>query len=106
MVGFHSATAGGKALLLTDLDLIKQIFIKDFDHFLHMRLGGKKFDFGHEGLNSMLFVMEEEAWRETRHASSPIFTSGKLKKMSKIMHKGPSICDILKCVRFLDPAVQ
>lgn len=87
MVGFHSATAGGKALLLTDLDLIKQIFIKDFDHFQHMRIGGSKFDFGHEGLNNMLFIAEEDVWRETRHASSPIFTSGKLKKMSKIMHK-------------------
>ena len=87
MVGFHSLIAGGKALLLTDLDLIKQMFIKDFDHFLHMRIGGTKFDLGHKYLNNMLFVMEEDAWRETRHASSPIFTSGKLKKMSKIMHK-------------------
>ena len=87
MVGFHSALAGGRALLLTDLDLIKQIYIKDFDHFLHMRFGGSKFDLGHKLLNNMLFVLEEDSWRETRHASSPIFTSGKLKKMSKIMHK-------------------
>ena len=42
MVGFHSLIAGGKALLITDLDLAKQIYIKDFDHFVHMRYAHKQ----------------------------------------------------------------
>ena len=82
MVGFHSIT--GKTLLINDLDLVKQIFIKDFDHFVGK---GGFTDLGTKSLNAMLFVLEGETWRETRHASTPVFTSGKLKKMSKLINK-------------------
>ena len=82
MVGLHGFA--GKALLINDLDLIKQIFIKDADHFLGK---GGFTDLGTPSLNAMLFVLEGETWRETRHASTPVFTSGKLKKMSRLINK-------------------
>ena len=82
MVGLHGFA--GRALLINDLDLIKQIFIKDSDHFLGK---GGKGDLGTPSLNAMLFVLEGETWRETRHASTPVFTSGKLKKMSRLINK-------------------
>ena len=65
-------------LVLTDLDLTKQIFIKDFDHFTDRR----KIEVGHEYLDKMMFMLAGEPWREMRSIVSPVFTSGKLKAMS------------------------
>ena len=65
-------------LVLTDLDMAKQIFIKDFDHFTDRR----KIEVGHEYLDKMMFVLAGEPWREMRSVVSPVFTSGKLKAMS------------------------
>ena len=65
-------------LVLTDLDLTKQIFIKDFDHFTDRR----KIEVGHEYLDTIMFMLAGEPWREMRSVVSPVFTSGKLKAMS------------------------
>ena len=65
-------------LVLTDLGLTKQIFIKDFDHFTDRR----KIEVGHEYLDKMMFMLAGEPWREMRSVVSPVFTSGKLKAMS------------------------
>ena len=65
-------------LVLTDLDLTKQIFIKDFDHFTDRR----KIEVGHEYLDKIMFMLAGEPWREMRSVVSPVFTSGKLKAMS------------------------
>ena len=65
-------------LVLTDLDLTKHIFIKDFDHFTDRR----KIEVGHEYLDKIMFMLAGEPWREMRSVVSPVFTSGKLKAMS------------------------
>ena len=70
---------GTPFLVLTDLDLTKQIFIKDFDHFTDRR----KIEVGHEYLDKMMFVLTGETWREMRSVISPVFTSGKLKVRMK-----------------------
>ncbi|XP_063916588.1 cytochrome P450 9e2-like [Zophobas morio] len=66
-------------LLLKDPDLIKQITVKDFDHFLDHRnfipedsdpLWGKN-----------LFALSGKKWREMRTTLSPAFTSSKMKYM-------------------------
>ena len=36
---------------------------------------------------SLNLQIEGETWRRARHASTPVFTSGKMKKMSKMMKK-------------------
>ena len=81
MIGFHAF--GAPILLVNDLDLAKQIFIKDFDHFLDRR----QFKMDHEYLDNMMTQLTGDAWKEMRSAVSPVFTSGKLKNMNKIIGK-------------------
>ena len=69
--------------MIIDPNLIKQIFIKDFDFFTDKR----KFSAGNKYFDNALFNLEGDNWRKARHASTPVFTSGKLKKMSKLMKK-------------------
>ena len=90
MVGYHQF--GGKVLMLNDLDLVKQVFVKDFNHFVDRWPRSLKFDT--ERLNNMMFFAPgDDAWTQMRHAGSPAFTSGKLKHMSKIINK--VACDLI-----------
>ena len=70
-------------LVINDLELAKQMFIKDFDHFVDRR----EFKGGHEYLDNMMMMMEGEEWKQMRSIMSPIFTSGKLKNMNKLFNK-------------------
>nr|XP_012143061.1 PREDICTED: probable cytochrome P450 6a13 isoform X1 [Megachile rotundata]XP_012143062.1 PREDICTED: probable cytochrome P450 6a13 isoform X2 [Megachile rotundata] len=65
-------------ILLTDLDLVKDVLIKDFSIFN---------DRGHlvfektEPLSLNIFSLEAKRWRPLRAKLTPVFTSGKLKEM-------------------------
>lgn len=80
MFGYHGF--GRTLLVINDLDLAKQMFIKDFDYFLDRRT----LDLGHEYFNKMLVFLEGEAWKEMRTITSPVFTSGKLKNMTRMIN--------------------
>ena len=85
MVGYHFL--GKMTLVINDLDLMKQMFIKDFDHFVDRR----KIDFGTGDLtkyfNNMLTTLDGDQWKEMRSVVSPVFTSGKLRAMTKLVNK-------------------
>ena len=83
LVGFLGFLGQSKTVMIIDPNLIKQIFIKDFDFFTDKR----KFSAGNKYFDNALFNLEGDNWRKARHASTPVFTSGKLKKMSKLMKK-------------------
>ena len=57
MVGYHGFD-GVKVLLVNDLDLAKQVFVKDFDHFVDRR----KQDLGNVYFENMMFFAEGDAW--------------------------------------------
>ncbi|XP_072389471.1 uncharacterized protein [Diabrotica undecimpunctata] len=67
------------ALLVTDVDLIKQMLIKDFEHFNEHR------DFSSEENDPLwsknLFSLKGNKWRNMRSTLSPSFTSSKMKGM-------------------------
>ncbi len=65
-----------KVYILTDADIIKQITIKDFDHFVNHDVMISKLDrlFG-----KTLFGMHGQKWKDMRTTLSPMFTSAKLK---------------------------
>ncbi|XP_077285508.1 uncharacterized protein LOC143910785 [Arctopsyche grandis] len=66
-------------IVIKDLDLLKQIAIKDFDTFHDHRNFANS---NHEDLfGNILFVMQGEKWREMRSALSPAFTSAKMRNM-------------------------
>ena len=83
------------ALLVTDLDLLKNIYIKDFDSFMDRReLKLEKTD---PIFHRMLLFMEGEAWKELRNKMSPTFTTGKIRRMFEIFHSSS-----LKLVKYAE----
>lgn len=71
-------------LVLRDLELIKDILIKDFNKFadrgmpVHEKI---------EPLSQNLVALEAERWRPLRKKLSPVFTSGKLKEMFYLLEE-------------------
>ncbi|XP_055302489.1 probable cytochrome P450 6d5 [Sitodiplosis mosellana] len=66
------------ALLIRDPKVIRDILIKDFQHFWHR---GFHYDESVDPLAGNLFSQSGDKWREMRTKLSPAFTSGKLKAM-------------------------
>ena len=79
--------------MVNDLELAKRILIADFDHFENTPFSGGSFkaQVFHAKCDKILdklFILKEgEEWREMRSAVSPIFTSGKLKKMFGVVNE-------------------
>lgn len=71
-------TAFHPTLVVTDLELIKQITVKDFHNFTDRGMFVNEED---EPLTGHLFALKGEKWRFLRNRLSPVFTSGKIKNM-------------------------
>jgi len=76
-------------LVISDFDMIKQVYVKDFQAF-HDRAPTKlRFP---EPFNKMLNHAEGEDWRRIRNTLSPTFSAHKMKQMVPLMN---SACDTL-----------
>lgn len=75
-VGIFALTA--PALLVKDLDLIKTIFIKDFEHFSDR---GLHVDEKNDPLSGHLLAAKVDKWKILKLKLSPAFTGGKLRMM-------------------------
>lgn len=70
-------------LLVTDLELIKQILVKDFDYFPnHIHYIEDK----DEPIQAHLFNLGESEWRDMRHKVSHMFTARKIKMLFGTMN--------------------
>ena len=67
-------------LNISDLEMIKQVTIKDFSKFTNKRVW---FDEDNE-LASNLLGITDDHWKHVRSTLTPTFTSGKLKQVSSI----------------------
>ncbi len=90
MYGTYKLPTCRPVLMLRDVDLIRDIFVKDFDHFVDRN----RPYFGHDGPTEtdwawqrQLSNAQGEDWKELRSMFSPIFTSGKLKTMLSLIDK-------------------
>uniref|UniRef100_A0A6P4FI45 Probable cytochrome P450 6a14 n=1 Tax=Drosophila rhopaloa TaxID=1041015 RepID=A0A6P4FI45_DRORH len=71
-----------RTAMITDLDLIKQVLIKDFNHFQDRGLFNNTRD---DPLTGHLLTLEGDEWRSMRQKLTPVFTSGKIKHMSGVV---------------------
>ncbi len=80
--------------MVTDLDLVKAVLVKDFDHFVDRR----SINFGNDPiLKEMLVMLEGQKWKDVRSVLSPTFTSGKIRKMFECFNKcGKSFVQCVK----------
>jgi cytochrome P450 family 6 len=62
-------------LFVTDLDLARHIFVKDFDVFMNRREFAAM-EATDPMFYKMIFFMEGEPWKELRGKMSPTFTTG------------------------------
>ena len=86
-------------VFITDLDLLKNILIKDFDNFMNRRsLQLEKTD---PVIHKMLFFLENERWKELRFKLNPIFTAAKIRSMFEIFHSSS-----LKLVNFTEKSCR
>ncbi|XP_013140393.1 PREDICTED: cytochrome P450 6B1-like [Papilio polytes] len=74
VVGVYRMTT--PCLLLRDLDVIKNVMVKDFDLFVDRGIS-----FNQDGLGVNLFHADGDTWRVLRNRFTPVFTSGKLRNM-------------------------
>ena len=83
VVGLYSAF-GKRSFLINDIELIKDVMIKDFDSFTDRR---PFFGENTKYLSEMLLSLKGDKWRAMRTMTSPTFTSGKLRGMMPLMEK-------------------
>lgn len=67
-----------KFVMITDLDLIKEITVKEFDNFSSKGFYSNKRD---DPLSDNLHTSKGDQWKGIRRKLSPSFTSGKIKAM-------------------------
>jgi len=86
----HWEKEDSAALMVNDLDLAKRMLIKDFEHFVDRSDFGLKLDpnveadmlFGHS-----FIMLKGDDWKKNRNLMTPVFTTGKLKLMYKLLDK-------------------
>lgn len=66
-------------LLIRDSELIKQMMVKDFDHFGDHR--GFSLGDSDPFISKTLFSLKGKIWRDMRSTLSPTFTSSKMRQM-------------------------
>ncbi|KAH8301481.1 hypothetical protein KR059_004247, partial [Drosophila kikkawai] len=71
-----------RTAMIMDLDLIKQVLIKDFHYFQDRGIFNNTRD---DPLTGHLLTLEGEEWKSMRQKLTPVFTSGKIKQMSGVV---------------------
>lgn len=70
-------------LMVRDLELIKQVGIKEFEHFHdHTRFAAHEQD---PILSKSLIILQGDKWKQMRATLSPAFTSSKMKNMYSLI---------------------
>ncbi|XP_037947256.1 probable cytochrome P450 6a17 [Teleopsis dalmanni] len=89
--GFHFYFS--KAILVLDVELVKNILVKDFNNFANRGVYHNERD---DPLTGNLFFLEGEKWRQLRHKMTPTFTSGKMRHMfSTVVKVGEELAQVM-----------
>ncbi|KAK9880002.1 hypothetical protein WA026_008514 [Henosepilachna vigintioctopunctata] len=72
-------------LMIKDLDLVRDVLIKDFEYFMDRNLANNE---KHDIMGSnMIFLMKSPKWNIVRKKMTPIFTTSKIKMMSVLVQR-------------------
>lgn len=78
-------------LTILDLELAKQVLVKDFDYFTDRQPYGHEFCSENSKNNkywaNTLLTLKGDKWKHMRSSLTPVFTGGKLKNMVELIHK-------------------
>lgn len=77
-------TLGAPQFVVNDVELMKDILIKDFDYFPSQRdlfMGTNKY------MADMMIAQSGDRWKAMRTLATPVFTSGKLKSMVPLIDR-------------------
>lgn len=72
---------GRRRLVIADPEVVRQICIRDFDYFPNHEVSSWTNDYQK---NSLVWI-KDDRWKRVRAMMSPTFTSGKIKRMFKLM---------------------
>ncbi|KAL5292988.1 hypothetical protein ACFFRR_011635 [Megaselia abdita] len=90
--------------MILDLDLIKNILIKDFSNFSDKGFFHNEKD---DPLSGHLFALDGEKWRNMRHKLSPTFTSGKMKFMfPTVVGVSNRLIEVISSTIETDPIIE
>ncbi|NP_001352704.1 probable cytochrome P450 9f2 [Lucilia cuprina] len=86
--------------LVRDPQLVKNVMIKDFDHFVNRR---NFIDTGGSGnlITYSLFFLQNETWRDMRNTLSPAFTGSKMRQMFKLI-----VSEIEESMKYLNDEIH
>jgi len=90
---------GQQSIMIADLEMLKSVFVKDFDHFSDRREFGLPVQ--DVLFKKMLFTQKGERWRALRTKLSPTFTTGKIKRLFDLFDQSGH-----KFVKFLEQEVE
>lgn len=85
-------------LFVLDLDLIKDICVKDFEHFVDR---GFYYNEKDDPISCHLLAIDGDRWKYARKKSSTIFTASKLKWMFQNI-----VESVESLVQFIDKSVE
>uniref|UniRef100_A0A1A9UNC7 Cytochrome P450 n=1 Tax=Glossina austeni TaxID=7395 RepID=A0A1A9UNC7_GLOAU len=74
-------------LLIRDPDIIKQITVKDFNHFINHRALFNDENDQNNLFGSSLVAMRDSRWKDMRSTLSPAFTGSKMRQMFRLMNE-------------------
>jgi len=83
---------GKPALSINDVEMLKHLEVKDFNHFMDRNESNASKLFGSGGDLDKLWGLQMsnlsgDHWKDIRSTFTPIFTSGKMKGMVKLIHE-------------------
>lgn len=86
---------GSPMYVINDLEIVKQITTKDFDHFTnHRGQVDKKIE---PILGRSMFMTHGQDWKDMRSATSPAFTGSKMKQMMLLLNEcSTDLCENIK----------
>lgn len=91
--------------LTIDLDLVKNVFIKDFQHFSDRGFGHSSVE--DDPLSNNVLFLDGAPWRTLRQKLSPTVTTNKLKGlMPDLLKVGEDLCDVIANKIERDPVVD